>query len=183
MNKILKIVGIFFLTIVVVVAFGLAVVVLDLASYTASEGKTLTPDGDSMGKALVVYSPGLSGAATQDAIKIAEDLQRKGYTVNLAGVHSQLAENNVGYDIIAVGGPMYWGQVSGSIDAYLKTIPQNVTLGVFGSTGYDKLGTSDFTSLTNQVASNTQNTNVAIKLILTGNETNDCTALVSDLVK
>jgi flavorubredoxin len=183
MNIILKIVGIFFLIVVVAAALGLAVVVLDLASYTASDSKTLTPDGNSMGKALVVYSPGLSGAATQDAIKIAEDLQAKGYTVNLAGVRSHQAENNVGYDIIVVGGPMYWGQVSASIDAYLKNIPQNATLGVFGSTGYDELGKSDFISLTDQVATNTQNQKVAIKLILNGNETNDCTTLVSDLVK
>lgn len=183
MKKIFKILVITFLIFVTIVVSGLAVIVLDLSSITATDSKTLNPEGDSIGRALVVYSPGLSGAARQDAIKIADNLQANGYTVDLAGVRSKIAENKIGYDIIVVGGPIYWGQVSSSIDAYLKTIPNNVTLGVFGSTGYNKLAESDFTSLTNQVASNTQNDKVAINLILDGNETRDCINLVAELPK
>ena len=155
----------------------------DLSSYGASDNQTLNPSGSSIGRALVVYDPGFSGAAKQDATKIADDLQLKGYTVDLAGVRSGTADNKSGYNIVVAGGPMYWGQVSSSIDGYLKTVPNSVKLGVFGSTGSSTLSESDYTSLVNQVMSATHNENATIKLIRDGNETNDCADLVSTLVQ
>lgn len=155
----------------------------DLSSYGATGNQTLNPSGSSIGRALVVYDPGFSGAAKQDATKIADDLQAKGFTVDLAGVRSGTAGNKSGYNIYVAGGPMYWGQVSSSIDGYLKTVPNSVKLGVFGSTGSSTLSESDYTSLVNQVTSATHNENAIIKLIQNGNETNDCADLVSTLVQ
>ena len=53
--------------------------------------QTLTPTGTSIGKAIVIYDPGLSGTAKGVADKIAADLQAKSYTVTLAGVKSSAA--------------------------------------------------------------------------------------------
>lgn len=181
--KVLRIVGIIFLIIVVLFVSVFAFLNFDLMSYTATGSETLNPAGASIGRALVVYNPGFSGSAKQAATKIAVDLQARGYTVILAGVRSGMASSTSGYDIIVAGGPMYWGRVSSSIDEYLKTLPNNVILGVFATTGSSKYVESDFISLGEQVASATHNEKVAIKLILDGNEANDCADLVSTLMQ
>jgi len=182
MRKLVKIGIIVIVAIVILFVSAFAAISFDLSSLGATGSETLNPANNSAGSALVVYSPGFSGAAKQDATKIAGDLQAKGYTVILAGVRSGMAGKSSGYDIIIAGGPMYWGQVSSSIDAYLKTLPGNAKLGVFGSTGSGTFVQSDDTSLQQQVASATHSENVAVKLILDGNETNDCENLVSTLV-
>jgi hypothetical protein len=182
MKKLLKVGIVILVVIVLLFVLVFAPFAFDQSSYGATGGETLNPTGSSIGRALVVYDPGFSGAAKQDATKIAGDLQAKGYTVNLAGVRSESASNKSDYSIIVAGGPIYWGQVSSSIDGYLKTLSNNVKLGVFGSTGSSTLVESDHKSLVNQVASDTHNENAFVKLILDGNETNDCADLVSTLV-
>ncbi len=118
---------------------------LDLASYGATGSETLNPSGNSVGRALVVYDPGLSGAAKQDATRIANDLRTKGYTVDLAGVRSGTAGTMFDYEIIIAGGTIYFGQMTSSIDGYLKTLPSNTRkIGVFGSTGSSTFSQSDF---------------------------------------
>ncbi|OPY28676.1 MAG: hypothetical protein A4E28_01392 [Methanocella sp. PtaU1.Bin125] len=126
----------------------------DIMSYTAPGSKTLSPSGKPAGKALVAYNPGLSGEARRAAETIAGDLQSKGYTVSLAGIKSADAANISGYDVVVAGGPMYWGRVSNSVDAYLKGLkPQNgVKLGVFGTTGWSEPNTADMATLGQQVA-------------------------------
>jgi hypothetical protein len=183
MRKLLKIVIVVFAVIIVLFISAFAAISFDLSSLGATGTETLNPASAPVGRALVVYSPGFSGAAKQDATRIAGDLQAKGYTVVLAGVRSETAGNNSGYSIIVAGGPMYWGQVSSSIDGYLKTLPNNATLGVFGATGSSTLVQSDYTSLNQQVASDTHDEKIAVKLILDGNETNDCADLVSILAQ
>jgi hypothetical protein len=183
MRKILKIVVIVFVVSIVLVVGVFAAFAFNLSSYGATGSESLSPTGTSVGRALVVYDPGFSGAAKQDATKIAENLLAKGYTVDLAGVRSGTAGTASGYSIIVAGGPMYWGQVSSSIDAYLKTLPTTVKLGVFGSTGSSTFSQSDFTSFEQQVASATHNEKAALKLIVDGNETQNCADLVSDLLQ
>lgn len=183
MRKLWKIVLAVLVVIIVLVVSVFAAFALDLSSYGATNSETLNPTGSSIGHAMVVYDPGFSGAAKQDATRIADDLQAKGYTVDLAGVRSETAGHKSGYNIIVAGGPMYFGQVSSSIDGYLKTVPNSVKLGVFGSTGSSTLSESDHTSLVNQVTSATHYENASIKLIRDGNETNDCADLVSTLVQ
>jgi flavodoxin len=180
--NVLLVAGTVFLVIVVLVVAAFAVINLDLMSYTATGSETLNPAGAPIGRALVVYNPGVSGAAKQAAMKIADGLQAKGYTVVLAGVRSAAAADKTGYGIIVAGGPVYFGKVSGSVDAYLTTLPNDVKIGVFGTTGTDKFMESDFASLKSQVASDTRVETAVVKLILDGNEANDCADLVSALV-
>lgn len=183
MRKLLKLGIVAIVAIVLLLASVSAAIIFDLSSLGATYSETLKPSSTPIGRTLVVYAPGFSGAAKQDATKIAEGLQAKGYTVVLAGVQSESANDKSGYSMIVAGGPMYWGQVSGSIDGYLKTLPNSVKLGVFGSTGSSAFVQSDFDSLQKQVAANTNNANVTIKLILDGNETIDCADLVSKLAQ
>jgi hypothetical protein len=188
MKRWLKVGIIVILVIVVVIVSLFVTIYLDLAGYLATDTEKLNPTGAAIGRALVVYSPGLSGAAQGDARKIAQDLQANGYDVDLAGVRSSAAGNRVGYKIVVAGGPMYFGKVSSSIDGYLKSLISDHTsnrprLGVFGSTGSGTYSASDFASLSQQVLADTGNGNAKIELILSGNETNDCADLVSMLLR
>jgi hypothetical protein len=63
-----------------------ALVFGDLASYTATGSEVKSPTVALVGKALLVYDPGLSGAASAVANKIADDLTAKGYEVTYADV-------------------------------------------------------------------------------------------------
>jgi len=171
--------------VVIVVLLGgtFAAISGDWSNLGATGSETLTPSGASVGEALVVYSPGFSGAAKDAAAIIANDLQERGYTVDLAGVRSEKAADKSGYNIIVAGGAMYWGQVSSSIDGYLKTLPSGVKIGAFGTTGSSEYQESDFDSFKQQVVSNTNNENAVVKLILAGTETADCADLVSKLTQ
>jgi len=105
MRKAFKIViAVFAVIIILIAAFG-AIIILDLAAYTATGSQTLTPTGTSVGKAIVIYDTGLSGTAKGVADKVASDLQTQGYTVTLAGVKSSAAANTTGYGVIVIGGP------------------------------------------------------------------------------
>ena len=126
MRKIFKIIlAVFAMIIIVVVAFG-AIILLDVAAYTATGSKTLTPDGTSVGKAIVIYDPGLSGTAKAVADKVASDLQAKGYTVTLAGIKSSAAADTASYKVIVVGGPVYAGGLTNSVKDDLKQ-PRPIT--------------------------------------------------------
>ena len=183
MRRLLKIIIIVFAVILVLIVSAFAALSLDISSYGATGSETLNPTGIPIGRALVVYDPGFSGATKQDAAKIADILQAEGYTVDLAGVRSETAGNKTGYAVIVAGGPMYFGQVSSSIGEFLKTVPINVRLGVFGATGSSTFSENDFTSFANQVTHATLNEEVTLKLILDGNEANDCADLVSKIVQ
>lgn len=182
MRRLWKIAIVVFAVILILILSAFAALSLDVSSYGATGSETLNPAGTPIGRALVVYDPGFSGAAKNDAAKIASDLQTQGYTVDLAGVRSETAGTKTGYAIIVAGGPMYFGQVSSSIGEYLKTVPLNVKLGVFGATGSSSFSETDFNLFANQVAHATQNESVTLKLILDGNQTNDCADLVSELI-
>jgi menaquinone-dependent protoporphyrinogen IX oxidase len=135
MRKIFKmILAIFAVVIIIIVAFG-AIILLDIAAYTATGSQTLTPTGTSVGKALVIYDPGLSGTAKGVADKVAVDLQTRSYTVTEAGVKSPAASNTANYRIIVVGGPVYAGALTSSIKEDLNsiTVTQGTKVGVFGS--------------------------------------------------
>ena len=179
--------------ILVVVVAGIAMGVLfcgDIMSYTGPGSKILSPAGAPAGKALVVFNPGLSGEARSAAEKIAGDLQSRGYTVNLAGIKSKDATDIAGYDVVVAGGPMYWGRVSNSVDAYLNALkPQNgVKLGVFGTTGSSQFNDGDIASFGKQVAacacSGMLNRTPITKTIRNGDAAGaDCTDLVSAVLR
>lgn len=135
MRKILKAILLVLVVIVIVGAVIIALSVSDVAASTATGSQTLTPIGTSVDKALVVYDPGLTGAAKGIADKIAVDLQVKGYTVVLAGIKSSAAKSTAGYSVIVVGGPIYGGTATGSVQNYLSKLSpaQGTKIGVFGS--------------------------------------------------
>ncbi len=178
--------------IVLVAAIGIAMGVLfcgDIMSYTDTGSKTLNPSGTTVGKALVVYNPGLSGAAKKAAAEVAGDLQSKGYTVTLGGIKSAAAADISGYDVIVAGGPMYWGRVSNSVDAYLKALtPQkNVAIGVFGTTGSPQFHDGDIAMFGEQVTTDlgsvTLDKKASTQTIRSGDAGNtDCSTLVSAMV-
>lgn len=154
----IMIIGLIIVAIVLVIAAVIAagfLVFLDLLSFTATGSKALNPAGTSAGRALVVYNPGVSGAAKNAAVRVAGDLQSKGYAVNLAGVRSAAIAGTQDYDVIIAGGPMYGGKVSSSVEAYLKSIkPQkSAALGVFATTGSDRFNDQDIKSFGKQITS------------------------------
>ena len=154
MRKAFKIVlAVFAILVVLVLAIG-AVFFLDLAAYTATGSSNLTPTVTSVGKAIVIYDPGLSGAAKGVADKVASDLQAKGYAVTLAGVKSSVASNITGYGVVVVGGPIYAGSPTVSVKDCLNDLKpaQDVRVGVFGS-GQGATSPSDVQMIRDSVAS------------------------------
>jgi flavodoxin len=135
MRKAFKIIiAIFALLVILVIGFG-AIIILDVASFTATGSETLTPTDTAIGKALVAYDPGLSGTAKNVATKIASDLQANGYTVDLAGIKSPTAANTSSYNIVVVGGPIYAGTPTTSVKDFLSNLnpAQDAKIGIFGS--------------------------------------------------
>ena len=137
MRKVIKIIlAIFAALIILTVVFG-AIVVLDVAAYTATGAQTLTPTGTSVGKAIVIYDPGLSGTSKTVANQIGTDLQAQNYLVTLAGVKSSAAANTTGYSIIVIGGPVYAGALTNSVKDALSNVVlsngQGAKVGIFGS--------------------------------------------------
>jgi flavorubredoxin len=133
MKKIIKIIlGIFAILIIAgVISFG--IVITDVAGNIATGTHSL-PNGEAIGKALVVYDPGLSGGAKDTATKIGYNLQTAGYDVLLAGVKSSVASNTADYNVIVVGGPIYAGKPASSIQTYLNSLSVSASakVGVFG---------------------------------------------------
>jgi flavodoxin len=166
----------------------LSVALLDLMSFTATGSETLEPEGMPVGKALVVYSPGLSGQAERAAKEMAQALQSHGYLVKLAGVRSGAATNVTGYDVLIAGGPMYGGKVSSSIAEYLGDMEwhDGLHLGVFSTTGGTEYDDKAFDSLSDQVISLTMDTpphpDPVVRLILTVNVEEDCAQMVDELL-
>lgn len=184
----LVVVGIILLVAAIGIAMG-ALFCGDIMSYTDTGSKVLSPAGASSGKALVVYNPGLSGAAKNAANEIAGDLQSKGYIVTLAGIKSTAAANTTGYDVVIAGGPMYWGRVSNSVDAYLKALkPQKgMAVGVFGTTGAPQFNDGDIATFGEQVTTDlggvALDKKAATKTIRSGDAANtDCSDFVSAVV-
>jgi len=179
--------------VIVVAAAGIAIGVLfcgDVMSYTGPGSMILRPAGTPVGKALVAFNPGLSGEARSAAEKVAGDLQSKGYAVNLVGIKSADAANTSGYDVVIAGGPMYWGRVCNSVDAYINALkPQNgVKIGVFGTTGSGEFHEGDIASFGKQVAAipcyGTLTKPVVTKTIRNGDAAKiDCSEFVSAVLQ
>ena len=140
MKRAFKIVLLVLLALIIFAIVGLSIVFLDVAAYTATGAQTLNPSGSAIGAALVVYDPGLTGPAHNIANKVADNLQSRGYTVELAGIKSSKATANIDqYKVIVVGGPIYAGNAAASVKSYLsslKPIPGAI-IGVFGVGSYN----------------------------------------------
>jgi menaquinone-dependent protoporphyrinogen IX oxidase len=181
LRRILKVILIVAVAVAVATLVGIAICFSDVAAYTATGSKTLQPHGISVGKAIVVYDPGLSGAAQSIAQKIASDLQAKGYTVNLAGIKSSAAAHTSGYSVIVVGGPIYAGKPTSSVDGFLSKLNpvQGSRVGVFGS--------GSFNVSTDKVALLPKNSNLTItystKILSSDIQSVRCQEFVNQLLK
>jgi flavodoxin len=135
--KIIKKAGILVIVIIVISLAAAGIVGLDLLSNLATGSEKLTPFGNPTENALVVYDPGVTGAAKEAATKIAGNLQSRGFDVTLAGVKSTAAADVAGYDVIVAGGPIYAGKVGNSIYSYLDDLqaPDNAKVGAFATGG------------------------------------------------
>lgn len=166
MKGIVKKLGIGLIIVLLLVFAVLGGVIFDLMSYTATGRENLQPNGTPIGKALVVYDPGISGAAQDVATAIAKQIQAKGYTVDLVGIKSSKAANTSGYDIIVVGGPIYAGQAARSVQEYLKTLePVDAAVGVF-ATGDDPDTATDSVLLTREAAPLPEGKSLQIKAFM-----------------
>ena len=183
MRKIFKIIIAIFVAIIIIVGAFAAIIFLDLAAYTATGSKTLTPTGTSVGKALVVYDPGLSGTSKGVADKIASDLQTQSYTVTLAGIKSSAATRTAGYTIIVVGGPIYAGSPTASVKDDLKNLkPDSETkVGVFGS-GQGATSQSDIDMIKSSVPALSTNGSLSNAIVVKIGDKEDLNVRASDFV-
>ena len=182
MRKALKIVlYIFAILMIVVTIFG-ALFFLDLAAYTATGSQTLQPSGTSVGKAIVVYDPGLSANSKNIADKVAIDLQTQNYTVTLAGIKSSAAVTTKNYTIIVVGGPIYAGTPTSSVKNFLANLkPEAGTkVGVFGS-GQGATSSDDIAQIKTSIPT-LQNGSLSNAVIVKIGEKEDITTRSQDFV-
>ncbi len=161
-------------------------VFMDGMSYTATGHQTLSPSGDEVGKALVVYDPGITGRAKDAAATIAGDLRARGYAVDLCGIRSGEAWRTAGYDVIVVGGPVYVGNASGSVRSYLGTLKadEGTRLGVFGTGSVDP-GSDDLDVVRKDVApaDAAPGIKAAMKLLEHDDADKKCAAFVEELLR
>lgn len=183
MRKALKIVlAVLAVFIIIIVAFG-AVFLLNLSAYMAAGAKTLSPTGTSVGNALVVFDPGLSGAAARVAEKVSAELQEKGYTVTLAGIKSAEAAGNEGYSVIVAGGPIYAGGPTSSVKDFLGSLNPNpaTAVGFFGS-GQGVTTQDDVSMIRNAVPALQGGGALEGAVVVKIGETEDLSARVSEFV-
>jgi len=166
-KKLGMIIGITLVIVIIAAGLGFSIVSYDVVGYNAKESQTLNPDGASVGNAIVLYDPGITGVAKKVANSIAKDLQTKGYRVELAGISSSKAGNISDYNVIVIGGPIYAGNASSSVKNYLKTlkISQNTTLGVF-ATGSDPDSAKDNALLLKEAAPHPENSDLQINAVM-----------------
>ena len=174
-KKIAKFMGLGIIAIVLVAFVSMGFIMYDIMSYTATGSQTLNPNGTSVGNALVVYDPGITGTAKNVASVIANDLQAKGYTATIAGIKSSNVLNTTGYNVIVIGGPVYAGQPASSLQSYLSDInpPKEAKIGVF-TTGSVIANSNNTAFVKKEIAMN--NTNIyqidEIMKFVTGNNIN-----------
>jgi len=167
MKKIAKVLGIGIIVVIIAALVAVGFIFYDVMSYTATGSQTLNSSAAAVGKALVVYDPGVSGATKNVAGSIARQLQTKGYIVELAGISSAAAAKTSDYTVIVVGGPTYAGNASASVKKYLETLnpPQKTKLGVF-TTGQDPDTAKNTTLLLQEAAPLPKNSTLHIKAVI-----------------
>ncbi len=180
----MKIILALFAVLIIVGLGSISLIILDAAGNLATGSQTL-PNGAAIGKALVVYDPGLSGSAKDVATKIGYNLQSSGYHVVLAGIKSSAAADTSGYSVIVVGGPIYVGKPASTVQSYLNSFHplENAIVGVFG---YGSVEVYDANAVMNDVAplpSNSSLTlNAVIKVVSSDNMDVKCQTFVTNLL-
>jgi menaquinone-dependent protoporphyrinogen IX oxidase len=170
MRKLFKILFAVFVILMVLFIASAAIITYDVAGALATDTHPL-PNGAPVGQAIVVYDPGLTGAAKDAATKIGYDLQDAGYNVTLAGVKSGTAVTTAGYDVVVVGGPVYGGKPAKSIQEYLSSFSPiaDQKVGVFGY-GSITVDNNDTAAVTQDVAASSTLHLDAVAKIVSGND-------------
>ncbi len=165
-KKIAKIAGISLAAILISLFAVMGFIFYDVMSYTANGFETFSPEGNVTGNALLVYDPGISGQSANVALNIAKELQSKGYHVDLVGINNAKAKNTSKYELIVVGGPIYTGKASSSVQSYLNNLKQNngTKIAVF-ATGSDKDVMKNSKLLKSEVAPLNNNTSLKIEAV------------------
>lgn len=183
-----KALAISLVVLLIITAVLVALVLMDVAGNSATESQTLEPPGATVGKALVVYNPGLSGQPRDVAMTLGHQLVAEGYAVMVAGVNNEAAANITGYDVIIVGSPNYGGKASSTIEEYLKAFSptEQVKLGVFtttGGSGYDQNAFDAFTDyVASLIGSKSLIIDTDIRFVLTVGVEEDCREMVQNLL-
>lgn len=186
MKKILKIILIVFAIFIIGAIGSIGIIMGDLSGNLATDTHPL-PNGAAIGKAMIVYSPGLSGGAKDVATKIGYELQESGYDVLLAGVKSSAAANLTGYDIVVIGGPIYAGKPASTIQSYLNNLnpSADAKVGVFGF-GDSSIDNTDSVAVIQDVAplpsDSTITLNAVAKITSNDNVDNRCRGFVTELL-
>lgn len=81
--------------------------------------------------AVVVYHPGLSDNLTRAAARLGQLLNQQGFTVQIMVVGDTAAQAVADSDVVVIGSPVYFNQVTEPIAGLLKTIPSDKRLGIF----------------------------------------------------
>jgi len=181
MRRVFKIIlGVFAVLIILLLVFA-ALIFGDLAAYTATSVETLPQVGTPMGTALVLYDPGLSGAATRVAQQVAAELQNRTLTVTLAGIKSSAAANTTGYDVIVIGGPIYAGAPTASVKDALSNLQHDADtrVGVFGS-GQGATTPDDVAQIKNAVPALQSGGALSNAVVMKIGESEDLTARAAD---
>jgi hypothetical protein len=170
MRKLFKILFAVFVILMVLFIASATIITYDVAGSLATDVHPL-PNGAPTGQAIVVYNPGLTGAAKDAATKIGYDLQDAGYNVTLAGVKSGAASNTAGYNVVVVGGPVYGGKPAKSVQDYLSSFStvSGQKVGVYGY-GSVKVDNNDTAAVTQDVAASTSMHLDAVIKIASGND-------------
>jgi hypothetical protein len=182
MRKIIKIVLAVFVAVIIVGISLIGIVIGDVAGNLATSTHPL-PNGAPIGKAIVVYDPGLSGGAKDIATKIGYNLQTAGYDVLLAGVKSSAAGNLTSYDVVVVGGPIYAGKPAGTVQTYFNSFhpSENAKVGAFGF-GSVKIDNSNSTEVMQDVAPLPSSSQVTFNAVLKATSSDSVNSLCSEFV-
>lgn len=183
--KNLLIIGITIILVIIIALGAITFISYDMGN-RAAVSETLNPNGTTVGNALVVYDPSITGNTKNVASLIAGNLQAKGYKVDLVGIKNPKAENTSGYDVIVVGGPIYGGNTSDAVKKYLKILKpvEGTKIGVF-ATGDPH--TTDKAQIKKQIAPIPENSALQINAVMTvsmnDDKTKKCIVFVDDLLK
>ncbi len=182
MRKIFKIIAVVFGVLIIAAIASFSLIMFDVAGSLASGSKPL-PNGAAIGKALIVYDPGLTGGARDIAEKIGYNLQSSGYDVMLAGVKSSQATDISNYKVIVVGGPIYAGKPASSIQSYLNTLTptQQTKVGAFGY-GMVKVDNTNSTAVKADVAQLPANSQLTLNAVVKITSDEDSNALCANFV-
>ena len=174
------------ISLVVVIALGATTYISYDMGNRATVSETLNPNGAIVGNALVVYDPSITGNTKNVAGIIASDLKAEGYKVDLAGIRGITASNTSKYDVIVVGGPIYAGNVSAAVKAYLEILKpaESTKVGVF-ATGDPH--TTDNVMIKKQIAPIPENSTLQIKAVMnviSGDDVNKkCSEFVNNIMQ